>query len=317
MTFKKYELPTYHKVIFTKIDLSDTSYSICPADNLPPKELIENIRQLGILHPPLIKKIAPDSFIIVSGKKRIIASRKCCSPETITCLVIPENTSEDTTYHYLLHHALIGKKLSIVEQALFFQKSSAKIKKNHVLKFLKPLGYKAEPHYIEKLLKILTLEKSLLLHLHEGIINPKALRIIERLSYPDQKEIGRLINKLKLGGSKQQKLADFCYELMRRNNKSFKEIINEWDSEFNQTTEVNIPQITNSLFQWLHSKCYPQSKEAEIAFNHFAAELKLADNIQIQHTRSFEDEAISLSIAFKDKNSFKAAWEKIKTILTD
>ncbi len=270
-----------------------------------------------MLHPPLLQKKSSGIFIIVSGKKRILAAEQCHAPQTVTALVIPEIYPQDLSFHYLLQHALIGNQLSIVEQALFFEKSLRKIKKTAAIGFLETLGHKRQTHLIDNFLKILKLEDSLILRLHEGKIHPKTLRIIEKLSFPDQKEIGELIIRLKLGGSKQLKLAEWCYELMMRKKISLKMIINQWQDQLETTDEKNTPQLTNGLFQWLSKQCYPDSTEAELEFNCFVATLELGKNknIQVSHTQSFEDDSISLSIGFKDRNKLKAAWKKIKNVL--
>lgn len=316
MTDKQHSFPTYDKVFLPTIDTTDIYYSICPRSNEPSIELIQHIQNFGILHPPLVQKKSNGTFSVVSGKKRIFAAQKNCLPEPITCLILPENTAPVTIFNFLLQHALIGKPLSIVEQALFFQKSLQKITKNESLQFLKILGYKTQLHQIDRILKILSFEPSLLLHLHDEIINHKALRTIEKLSFADQKELGNLITHLQLGGSKQQKLAELCYELMMRKNTSFIEIVGEWRYQIKKTDEENIPQLTNSLFQWLYQQCYPKSKKAETDFNQFIAGLELTGTVHVQHTQSFENDAVSMSIVFKDRKELQTAWEKIRNILT-
>ncbi|MCI5120964.1 MAG: hypothetical protein D3908_07225, partial [Candidatus Electrothrix sp. AUS4] len=53
------------------INLSDRSYSLNPFHQSPQDDLLESIHNLGILHPPLLLKKTDNSFIILSGRKRI------------------------------------------------------------------------------------------------------------------------------------------------------------------------------------------------------------------------------------------------------
>ncbi len=306
---------SYQQLAISKIDTSNNTFSICPQNNCPSNELIESIRKFGVIHPPLLQKSNDKKYIIISGKKRILACLSNNPPESITGLILPKNIDPATLYHYLLIHALTGSQLSIVEQAIFLKKASQVFQDEDILQFLKHFGYKPQAHFIQNLLKILSLDKSIINHLHEGILHPRIIRYLYKLSPFDQIQIGTLIDKLKLGGSKQLKLTEMLYELQRRNNEPLCEIIRDWEKLPDTTEKKNLPQLTNTLFQWLNAQCYPKKTEAEAEFHRFSKTLKVPTNVQLFHSKSFEDDQVSLSITFNNKNELIHAWKTIKPFI--
>jgi len=67
--------------------------------------------------------------------------------------------------------------------------------------------------------------------------------------------------------------------------------------------------------QWLTEQRFPNLAEAEQEFRTFAAALKLPDGVVLNHSPSFEQDQVHLSIPFTDREALRTAWPLIADAL--
>lgn len=298
------------------LNLEDLTFNLRPFDEEPGVDLIESVRQFGILCPPLVQEQPTGVFLVVSGRKRIRAALCRTATRKIICLAAPHDIPVFSLFSLLLHHALLGGQLSVVEQANFFRKALNRLPADQALPLLTPLGYKTQKYKIEELLNFLALEPAVITGLHQGLIQPKSAQKMRRLAPADQQELARLITELHLGGSKQHKLIDLSIDLMRRHERSLREIIEHYRRENEDRNQENKPQEAASFLRWLFKECHPGIVAAAAEFKRFAAGLEMPPKINVDHTRSFEDDTVVLSLSFADRSSLLKVWPEIKTIMT-
>ncbi|NOX81019.1 MAG: ParB N-terminal domain-containing protein [Deltaproteobacteria bacterium] len=297
------------------LNLEDMTFNLRPFYEEPGTDLIESVRQFGVLCPPLVQEQPAGGFFVVSGKKRIRAALRRAATGKIPCLVAPHEIQAFSLFSLLLHHALIGGQLSVIEQANFFRKALKRLPWDRALPLLIPLGYKAQKYKIEELLNFLALDPSVIAGLHQGTIRPKSAQKMRQLAPADQQELARLIAELQLGGSKQHKLIDLGIDLMMRHERSMREIIARYRLENEEKNQENKPQEAASFLRWLFEECHPGSVAAEAEFKRFAAGLEVPPKINVGHTRSFEDDTVVLSLSFADRESLLKVWPEIRTIM--
>jgi len=295
------------------IKISDISYRLRPlSDNEIPPSLDENIRAIGILHPPLILKSAT-GYIILSGRKRIEAG-SMHGMKDIPCFVVDDTISPSIKWRLLLSHAVIGSTLSIIEQANFFAKAKSQLSKDQTLNLLPLVGYKPHRYRLKELAVYRELDQTTIDALHNGTIPAKSGHKVSKLSGDDQKTIVWLIQHYKLGGSKQNKLFTFATDLTRRTRRSLKTILSEWEEQ-QVGKQDNRPQQATALLNWLEWQCFPKRNGAEQEFLRFQHDLQLPKNTVLQHTPSFEDKGLTLCLSFADQDDFINHWKDIKKIL--
>lgn len=306
----------YRRVTVSEIDLSDNRYTLHPFPAIEPDERLRtNICTFGILHPPLLLEQNNNSFIVLSGRKRIqIAAEYRNSP--ITALVIDRShiDQQQVIFSTLLQHQLIGSSLSIIEQAIFFNKAQACLPAEDLLQFLPMMGYKTKSHIPGELVSLLELDPTVQLGLHRGVLSPRAGKKLLLFASADQQVLAELINELKLGGSKQQKLIDFVLELTKRLQISAGDLLNNWQ-EKEKDKQHNGPQKAVSLLSWLQRKCSPRSVAEEENFTRFCQQLQLPPGVRLEHTPSFEDEQVTLKVDFSSREQLKRKWSQIKSML--
>ncbi len=308
----------YQQVPIAAIDLSNTLYALNPfASAVPDPTLKADIRTYGILHPPLLLEQGHETFIVLSGKKRILAGVGN-NGSTVTALVIYQKDPSDKQFIYntLLRHQLIGSSLSCIEQAVFFHKVQDALPAEDTLQFLPLLGYKEKSHIPAELISLLKLVPVAQRSLHEGVLSLRAGKNLLRFPQDDQRYLAALIRELQMGGSKQQKLIDQVFELTKRLKCSGVELLTGWH-EKEKNKKHNGPQRATALLKWLQQQCSPKSLAAEENFAQFTRQLGLPSSIRVDHILSFEDTQVTLSIDFPSRKQLTEKLPHIRTLLQE
>ncbi|MDW7773988.1 MAG: hypothetical protein SCH71_13960 [Desulfobulbaceae bacterium] len=309
-----YPQACFQFIAIDSIDLADRTYHLSPFEPISPDNaLFESIRQFGVLHPPIIKQ-KYNSFIVAAGRKRIMAAGQVRPGEKIMCLLIPEGAADQYVYHLLVEDTLCGGNLSLAEQARLFADLLASSPVNDVLPLLAKLGHKPQVYMLEGIVSLLSLHPAVLAAVHRGVIQLKAARNIRKLPPEDQEVLVQLITSLNLGGSKQNKLIDYSAELSLRTGEPLRELLQDFSAGHAAGGNENIPQRAAALLLWLHEKCYPRTTEAEDAFRKSVAALRLPDHMHLEHSLSFEEDNVSLSLLFPDMETVQEALPEILKI---
>jgi hypothetical protein len=298
------------------IDFADFSYSISPDREIIPDEpLIKSIARHGILHPPLVKEIKADSYVIVTGRKRLSAFRTLFPKmKFCTCNIIPTQIREIDTFSILLEEILTIRKLSPIEKAFFLQKLSSLIDENIIAKeFLPRLDLPPDPFYFKRTVMLLNLEEPLLRAIHQGVINEIVARDFLTLSANDRLALHHIMTSLQFSVSNQKKLLNICRELASREGRTIASIFEDKGMlEIINHKEANPPQKTKNLMNWLSRKHTPRSSQADDEFKHFSASLQLPSNVSVDHAPFFENDSVKLSITFSNRKAVQNAWKTIK-----
>ena len=303
--------PSFAHIDIASIDVADRTYVLGPVEHVyPENELVESIRQYGVLHPPIIKS-KKTNYIIVSGRKRTLAAQRITTLKKLPCLVIPPEAPELYAYTLLLEDSISGERMSLIQQADLFQRILQFCHFENALPLLAKLGHKPQKYILDELLSLLSLSKDALMAVHRREILLKTARKMIKMSEADQKVIVQLIHSLRLGSSKQHKLVEYCTELIMRTGLPLNSLLHAFCPVDDPGGNPNVPQQAAALLAWLHKKCYPRTEEAETTFKQFAAQLHLPSNIQLEHSPSFEDDRMTLSVTFKDMNSLQQSLPEI------
>jgi ParB family transcriptional regulator, chromosome partitioning protein len=305
----------FRHVRISAIDLRDTTYLLSPAAESPDAALRESIRTHGILFPPLLQEMEPDHFIIVSGRKRILAALEVTEADTLPCLVVPAGSSALSIYALLLEHSLIGGSLSTAQQIAFFAALLRSCSIEEALPLFKKLGHPPNSHQLVRLLTLRNLSAPALNGLHDGILSYNGALKMIMLSARDQSTLMDIITRLRLGGSKQQKLIELCTELIMRKNEDLGTILHPFFSRQEPGQPENIPQQSAALLKWLQNENFPRSSTAERKFSRIVRRLELPPNVHVRHTPAFEDDGVTLCLDFPDPDSMREAWTRIMKIM--
>ncbi len=296
------------------VDFDDHRYTLRPSsDTEIHSSLYNSIKKFGILQPPLLKQ-TKNSYIIISGRKRL-ETAKLLQLSEIPCSILPADIPLKNTGEYLLAHARTGAELSVIERAVFFTKVVKEFTLTEKIPLLSLLGLKPQAYLITEMSKYLTLEEMTINGLHEGWIHPRTgLKLLHLQNKSDQKTVTQLLKNFQFGGSKQQKLIDNAIELVKRTGQSLETIIKEWRTDCKDKN--NKPQQGAALLHLLERKSHLRLAAAQEQFQKFQQNLKLPENVKLNHSKSFEDNTVSLSISFADQEMLFKNWQDIEKVLT-
>jgi ParB-like chromosome segregation protein Spo0J len=300
----------------SSINFTDFSYSITPNGEVPSDDsLLESVSEFGILHPPVVKKVEQDLHVIVTGRKRIAAFRKVFSREkTCTCLVLPDQIPEIDIFSIKLEERLNRRELTPIERAIFLQKISSLVDIITITEeFLPRVNLPPDPFRYKQSMMLLDLEKPLINAIHQGIIKEETAKMLLSQSADDRLALTEIMLSLQPSASYQKKMVNICEELTGRENQTIAEILGDGEiKEIINHKNANPPQKMKNLMHYLSRKQMPRSSQAEDEFKRFSASMDLPENVTVDHTPYFEDDSVTLSINFPNRESVQKSLKKIK-----
>ncbi|HIJ90528.1 MAG: ParB N-terminal domain-containing protein [Desulfobulbaceae bacterium] len=300
------------------INFQDFSNSLTPEEAREPSaELLESVARTGILHPPILREQGRTTMEIVTGRRRLMAAQQTHHNISAICLVLPAETLPAETLAINLEDTMLRGDITVVEQAIFFQKILVHLDENEAARrFLPALGLEPHRHQLHNLLQLLGLEEHLLTALHEGRLHEGVAKELLTLNFTDRLSLYEVMEMLNLSVGNQKKLSATCRELAARHNTSVMALLCLPEvREILDPQETNIPQKTARLMQWLTDQRFPRLAEAEQEFRAFATALKLPKDVVLSHSPSFEQDQVHLSIPFADKDELSRLWPLIAEAL--
>jgi len=300
------------------INFQDFSNSLTPEEAREPSaELLASVARTGILHPPILREQGRTSMEIVAGRRRLLAAQQTQHSISTICLVLPADTLPAEALAINLEDTLLRGDITVIEQAIFFQKILDHLDENEAARqFLPALGLEPHRHHLHNLLQLLGLEEHLLGAVHEGRLHDGVARELLALNFTDRLSLYEVIEMLNLSVSNQKKITVTCRELAARHNTSVMGLLCQPQvREILDPQETNIPQKTARLMQWLTDQRVPNLAAAEQEFRSFAATLKLPSAVALTHSPSFEQDQVQISIPFANREELRRVWQLIAEIL--
>ncbi|MFA7383081.1 MAG: ParB N-terminal domain-containing protein [Desulfurivibrionaceae bacterium] len=294
-----------------QINFQDYTNSLTPEEaRTPSTALLESIARTGILHPPILKEQGGGKLEIVTGRRRLIAAQQILHSTSAICLVLPAETLPEEALAINLEDTLLRGDITVVEQAIFFQKILGHLDENEAARrFLPALGLEPHRHNLRNLVQLLGLEEHLLSALHAGRLHEGVARELLALNFTDRLSLYEVMEILSLSVSNQKKITTTCRELAARHRTSIMALLCRPEvREILAPQETNIPQKTARLMQWLTDQRFPSLAAAEEEFRAFTAALKLPGRVALSHSPSFEQDQVHLSIPFANREELRRVW---------
>ena len=305
---------TTKNIALSQVDFNDFSCSISPEPEIDDVTLRRSIDRYGILHPPVVREISAGLYGVVTGRKRLLALLALQKGNTCHCLVVSKRVPKIEIFDMLLAEIQLTRQLTIVEKAIFLKKIIPLADERQIVKeYLPRLGLAPDPLILQQILKLLELEKPVLLGMHQGYVNERVARDFIALQVQDRTILFEIIAALRPSFSNQIKLIHICQELAGRENKSIVTLLdNDEVHAILHHQDANPPQKIKNLMAWLARRQTPRYKQAEEEFSRFVTAIRLPGNVSVAHTPFFEDDKVTLSIRFRSLKSLQQAWKKIK-----
>lgn len=310
-------LEILQNININKIDLQNSTYRISTDNNFA--YLTESIKKEGITTPVILKKEDNDTFIIVSGYKRIASGIEAGIEKLPALLVCRNGTVEETdflcsklsitenAYHRELNNVEIGKGLSLLKKFITIEE----IVLNSVTFFNKTLNKKI----VENLLSVSCLDNSI----HDLILSRKlAINTILKIKEYNSEIFNSFIDifsKVRMGQNKQLEIITNTHEIARRDDLDLLEILQSKEINDILAHENNDENFKGNLLrQYLKKIRFPELTKTYENYKNYIKQLKIEPEIKIDPPNNFEGEKYSLSFQFSNLNEFDEKIQKLVLI---
>lgn len=306
-----------HKITQALVDLKnidDRPGPYCMSFGFNPEPLLQSIKRIGLVNPPLVVENRQGEMTIIIGYRRIQAL-KSLGWNKIPCKVLSKSDLPPFECLLLnLHDNIAIRKLNDVEKGMVLSRLENYINKTEILEQYMPLldlpSYEPTLVFFMKLEK--NLEKVIKEYLVHGHITLGTAKMLLEMDIESRKQIFYLISSIKFNINQQAQLLDYLIDLSRIYSKSTPDILREHPLEsICSDTRMNNPQKAKALLHQLRAKRFPILYQAEMSFKNKVLNLDLPKGIRINAPPYFEGPNYRLEVLFKHG---KELIEKIKSL---
>ncbi len=304
MTYKSLTVP------IDKIDLDDDAYVISTEGVSQP--LLESIKAVGLINPPLLKKRKDQRYKIICGRRRILGCKELGWSELSACIA-PDTLSDLDCLKIAISDNRSHRSFNLIEQSRGIEKLAPLLPEKDCFKticcllniplnrkvFQKIKGLSKLPGLIQK--GILQGELSL-----EGAV---ALFSFEPL---EQAAFFELFKGLNLSQNKERELITLIDEIARREAISPIEVImSDPIREIMDERDRNRPEKTRKVRDYLKHRRFPAITEAEDRFFANLKSLNLGSSIQLTPPPYFEGSTYTVRLSFNSPEELKQQLETL------
>jgi hypothetical protein len=295
-------------------DIDDRPGPYCMSFGFNSKPLLQSIKRIGLVNPPLVVENRQGEMTIIIGYRRIQAL-KSLGWNKIPCKVLSKSDLPPFECLLLnLHDNIAIRKLNDVEKGMVLSRLENYINRTEILEQYMPLldlpSHEPTLVFFMKLEK--NLEKVIKEYLVHGHITLGTAKVLLEMDIESRKQIFYLISSIKLNINQQAQLLDYLIDLSRIYSKSTPDILREHPLEsICSDTRMNNPQKAKALLHQLRAKRFPILYQAEMTFKNKVLSLDLPKGIRINAPPYFEGPNYRLEVLFKHG---KELIEKIKSL---
>ncbi len=293
-----------------QIDIDDRSYVFSFEAPLSP--LILSIKNVGIIHPPILEQTSAHRYRIVSGFKRVLAAQHL-KMEDLLAAVYQGASAEPSLELFLInfHENLGTRMLNDIEKAIIIFKliNIFHVSRDQILSQFMPLmGLASNQIVLNRYLKLVELEDYVKSAMVEDFISPETAMAMLELTPQERVEIYHVFQSLKAGKNHQRELLRLLKELSIMKNQPISQIFDSLAiRDILTNVRLTATQKLEKVKHALKEARYPNYSAALHRFQNLKAELKLPPNISLRPPQFFEGSEYTIELRFKNQDEFNKA----------
>ncbi len=277
------------------ISFSDRTYYLPCYDDQD--ILVESIREIGILSPPVIKKNDSGLLIPVTGRRRIHAALEAKILK-IEVLVADPALTEKQLVNLLFWDNFFRLRNNLVSISVMVARLLQVFEPVEVAnRYLPWLGIPPRGPRLERLKLIAGLEERFLKALWSGRILEKTALILAANSFDERVNMLSFIEKYGWNANKSDEILQSVYDLSRLSGSEPAKIIQDAvdrveNANGGTETASRGEQIRSLIRQWKYSGL----AESSASFELWLKNLGLPENVRVKPAQSFENESMIIEI---------------------
>lgn len=301
-----------HTIPFRAFNLSN-SWDIHPFLG-PEKTIFQSrysLERSGLIYLPLVIAASDGSYEIITGKRCLDVSQRMVPKENILCRVVTEGVTPAEILVLLYEEHTMRGEMTVIEMAHFVRICRNRLDEQEQHTLFTSVGLPDKSYFFDRLAELLTLEHNLQSALMEGRLTEGMARELLRLQQDDRLTFYDLVMQLAFGGGKQKRLLSLLKDLAGRSGLSFHEYLGEAAiRSILDHKEMNIPQKGQVLLQQLQQLYSPALAMEEERFAIWKQRLGLPSNCTVEHSPSFEQDDVSLTLRFNNRQYLEKFLER-------
>ncbi len=296
----------------SEIDFTDRSFPFSCGEI--PQKLIESIKQVGLLQPPLLQGAAI-GYKVVCGRRRLEALQQSGAEDLVIEFFLAPAGAIKELFRRALWENLAQREFNPVEIADVYNKALEIFSEEELRREIKPaLKIPKRQRFHKRYLAIAGFSRELRELLAAGVVDPESVDLISGWGGSELTALIELIAETGLRRNKLREVINRLDDLARRDRVSPCEplaaaCVAVRDAE----GKIDIGALRNQLKVML----YPHLTAARKNFTEKLDKLSLPADIYLEAPPDFEGGEYRLSFSFSDRRQWQEACDKLNSIAVE
>jgi ParB family chromosome partitioning protein len=292
-------------------NLEDRTFLIPCFVELEP--LVESIRRVGIINPPVLQDHPSKGIVPVLGRRRLEAARRIGVQEVQARIIPPQMTEPDgfalAFWDNHAHRAFTDAIKAFVVRRLLELYSVDRVARD----FLPILGEPPKGPRLQRLRAIGELGDYILQALAEGRLHEKTAWVLSSMEPQDRGMVVALMGRLGVNANKAAELITHLHDLCVYHGRSVAEILSQEPApSILADDDVPVPEQAARFRELVRSWKFPELVLREQEFARWRTSLDLPANISIRAAREFETDECSVEIVALRREDAEMLLEQLK-----
>ena len=280
-----------------------------------PERMIESIRGIGLITPPVIWP-SRDRAFLVCGHRRVAALRELGLSE-FPAVVLDPVMEEQQVLFVALEENLSHRTFNEAEKVLAIKALKRFFTPDRIMaEYLPRLGLPPRMEFFNRYSSLDELGEAGLNALARESLDPETGENLVKLAPGDREAAISLFEALNPGRNKRREILTWLEETARREDLSFDRILDSEEIRVVLAADnMGRPQKEKKVREILRNRRYPNLTRMEKLRSEGLKALKLPAGLRLDLPPHFEGLEFTLDLTFKDMNSFNravSAAEKLK-----
>jgi hypothetical protein len=297
-----------------EIDLEDERFRFSYHFELD--KLLISIKKMGILSPILVVKRDGPLYVVLSGWKRILASRELAI-ESIPSFWIEEN-EDGRAFLVSVYENWVIRRFNILEKAEILNKLSGFMKDEKIIvrQFFPLLDIPANLSYLDIYLKIADLDPSWKNLIYQKKLSLPSAELLTAFTPGDKENLLPLL--LPLNKNKVKQFIEDIYELSQKTGDSFGGILSTREvRSVLQADNLSSLQKAEKIRSFIHTKRYPNLSAWKNSFETSVKNAQLSKDVVFDSTSFFEDGEFAVNFNLRDREAFRDRIAKLEKLVAE
>jgi len=272
-----------------------------------PEPMLESVRRIGLIHPPLVDRDEEGRVRIVAGYRRILAL-KALGQREVRCMDLSGSglpVSERlliTFYDNASSRAFNGAEKGMALKRLTDHFGEEEV----VHHYMVLLGLPAHQPTLRTYIRLNDLEEDIRTGFAEDRLSLRTIRSLLEMDPVSRTACAEWLLNLMFNFNEQSQFIEFINDISIYTKMSIRDLLSERSmQEILKGGRSNGPQKIKAALEYLRSRRMPTLSQAEKAFQQMTRELRLPPGIGLRHPPFFEGPEYRLEIRFRNGRDLK------------